>query len=590
MAEEKELNEQIDEVQASFILAQVKEAYERTKEQMQPFHDEMKRLFAATYVMKGERANGSNFFFPKAFEHVDRIKSTLLGDSPKFKTNPLINKNPLKPEQDIVGYARAIELGLQHFWNAYNSQDELDSIVSAGLSQRVSYARVHFKQKLMKVDSGGHEMEEVIAEYPCFESLDPLRVFFDPTIPRWDDLPFVIYAAGKVRKSDLINSDKSMNVDKIEKLASSGKLDSENSINEKFQGQGFVLNQSSNSDNDWVDVIEYYGLLKLNQSDSVEDERLYKVHVAGDSVIIRLEPIKFIPIECFTPFKIPNQIIGHGITSLIEQAQRAYNLMRSMRFDNIGLTVNQMFKYKIGSGINVKYLRSRQGGIIPMKNLDDVQPLQIPDVTGNSFNETNSLGTEMQQIAATIDPTQASTQNSFTNTATGESIRYNIFQQRVRKIRSSLENFMGRVGRKMLLRIAEEQKARSITVYDEQLKQFYQVVDDVFDNIDDFYSVSVVMGSTAFDSPENERDEALALAQLAIAFKAQGVNINMTPVAKNALSTFKKANIEEIILDEPPAEQNRGGGQIPQSVIDQVSRTGETIDEQFNKQINEKLG
>jgi len=73
----------------------------------------------------------------------------------------------------------------------------------------------------------------------------------------------------------------------------------------------------------------------------------------------------------------------------------------------------------------------------------------------------------------------------------------------------------------------------------------------------------VLADSTASDSIENQRDESLAFGQLAIAYKAQGLNIPLEVVWKDIVASYPGKNPEEYILPAPPPqpEQAQPGAQ-----------------------------
>ncbi len=209
-----------------------------------------------------------------------------------------------------------------------------------------------------------------------------------------------------------------------------------------------------------------------------------------------------------------------------------------------------MWLMKAGASIDPRKLVSRAGNIIMTKDMAALAPVPTPDVTNSAFSEAQSINTEIQTTLGTIDTTQDSSDNGFTNLATGQKIRWNEFNTRFKGMKKNLEETLERLGEKMLM-IISERATQNPRIFDEKTQKFYEVAKTAFDSFSDFYSISVLADSTATDSIDNKREEVLAFGQLAIAYRAQGVPIDMSKVWMDIVESFPGKNPTEYIPPPP---------------------------------------
>ena len=97
--------------------------------------------------------------------------------------------------------------------------------------------------------------------------------------------------------------------------------------------------------------------------------------------------------------KLPNRWYGEGVGERLIGLQIWHNEIVNMRRNNELVTQNRMFKYKKGAGVNPNDFRSRPGGGIGVKEMDDVMPLEVPDVSSSSFQEDATILQAAQRLA-----------------------------------------------------------------------------------------------------------------------------------------------------------------------------------------------
>lgn len=540
--------------------------------------------FCATYKFEVTDRNkdyNSKIFFPKCFEQVEKVAPRIYGNNPKFVVSLNVPVNNVHPEADMTKNMEAVQKSLNYYWKIGQCQKKGRSWVKGGLVYGIMWAIVKFEritttEENVEVydDEEGEQIErtttveKVLNEYPTFEVPDIFDVYFDPRVENEEDMSSIVIGKDDVRWSDL-NNQKELyfNLDEIKDLPSQAySSDGGNYKQNKFTTQG--IPQSSVEGEHKLNIKRFYGF--FSETGDPKDEELVEMISVNDSVLIRYKKIKFKPWVKWNPVEIFNQAVGTGLVEPIEKLQKAYNLTRNQRAENVSLVLNRMWLMKVGAGVDPRKLVSRAGNIIPTKDMDGLQPIQTPDVTQSAFTEANSINSEIQQTLGTIDTTQDQSNNGFTNLATGQKIRWNEFNVRYKAIKQNFEEALARIGEKMLLMVGVEANQNPL-VADEMNKQFWEVSKTAFDQVSDFYNISVLPDSTANDSIENKREEVLAFGQLALAYKGQGVPINMGKIWEDIANSFPGRNPADYLEPmQPQPGQPQQGGPIPQKTVDQA--------------------
>lgn len=100
----------------------------------------------------------------------------------------------------------------------------------------------------------------------------------------------------------------------------------------------------------------------------------------------------------------PGEFFGVGKIESIKPTQKEMNLLRSQRRDNVSLLLNKLFFYDMLAGeIDMRTLFSAPGNVIMGTNRAALDELQITDVTQSSFEESNELKFDMQNITSMWD-------------------------------------------------------------------------------------------------------------------------------------------------------------------------------------------
>jgi len=81
---------------------------------------------------------------------------------------------------------------------------------------------------------------------------------------------------------------------------------------------------------------------------------------------------------------------------LKEVLQEDKNLIRSARRDNIDLVINKVLKARAGADINFDLIKYYAGAIWPLENLQDIEEMDMQDVTQSSYQEEGMREHDME--------------------------------------------------------------------------------------------------------------------------------------------------------------------------------------------------
>lgn len=109
-----------------------------------------------------------------------------------------------------------------------------------------------------------------------------------------------------------------------------------------------------------------------------------------------------LPIVYGVDYQYPGELYGMGEIEPIDRIQRAINAVLNQRLDNVQLTLKSMWKVKKNSDVDMHTLISAPGNIITTGDMNAVEPIQIPDVTGSTFVQTMTYLTSALQNGSGI--------------------------------------------------------------------------------------------------------------------------------------------------------------------------------------------
>jgi len=227
-----------------------------------------------------------------------------------------------------------------------------------------------------------------------------------------------------------------------------------------------------------------------------------------------------------------------GDPELSEGLQIEANDTVNQRIDNVRLILNQRFKVRRGSDVDMNMLkRSIPGGIIPMSNMEDVQPLVVPDATGASYHEQDRVNADFDDLVGSFSSGSVSTNRQMNETVGGMNMLQGAANSLVDfSIRVFVETWVEPVVRQLLLlEKAYEDDQTMLAIAGDKAKLAKKFgIDEITDEIlraQLATEINVGFGST---NPE-ERVNRMAM----------GLNT----IAQYAPQALQKLNAEEVVSE-----------------------------------------
>jgi hypothetical protein len=134
-----------------------------------------------------------------------------------------------------------------------------------------------------------------------------------------------------------------------------------------------------------IDFIDIYGKYRL---DGDREEEVVCT-IANYDTVVKIKKNEY-GIKPF--FDIGAHINLHrywdiGMVELLKDVQEAYNNLSNMRLHNAMMKVNTMLKVHVDSNVNPKNLVWKPFGIIPVEDMDEVQPMEVADYSSQIYQE-----------------------------------------------------------------------------------------------------------------------------------------------------------------------------------------------------------
>jgi hypothetical protein len=116
--------------------------------------------------------------------------------------------------------------------------------------------------------------------------------------------------------------------------------------------------------------------------------------------------------------EVPHEFYGMGIIEMIGDLQDELNNERNMRIDFRSFLLRRMFKVRRGANIDRKQLVFKQGGIIEVDEMDDLDEMGVSDVPSSTFTEEQTIKQDMQDTSGAHDVVMGTSSSSETATST----------------------------------------------------------------------------------------------------------------------------------------------------------------------------
>ena len=361
-----------DKIADTDLLQQLRDEYKSAEALMNNYVDTWDKVYKS-YMNKRDdiivSVNGkSKITIPALFYIIEtivpRLAVKLLGAKPVFKV--------LGRTFEDMDNANLIEVLLDYQLEDINFNTKIISVIRDVLLYSVGFIKYFWDYDVYNGD-----------DKPNFMVCSPKSIFIDPDATSIDDARYAIH---KVYLSKA----------QIKKYIEKGVFNLINSIDD-------IDNLQDNKEKQETVI----GL-----STKIKGKYLFyehwtpnKVYTYTEGKLVRNDdnPYGRIPIIDFKNYPLTDQFYNISDGAMILDLEEELITKRRQRLDNINFVLNTMWILERGNDIDEEELVSRSGGIIHTNNKDALDPVKIPDVTMSSFNETNDLEREMQNISGATD-------------------------------------------------------------------------------------------------------------------------------------------------------------------------------------------
>lgn len=563
----------------------------------------LNRVYAAVRTFEGEKRAAWAFATKvnKAFEIENKIQSRLTSNNPKFiaslgdsvteiadryypvdkeEQNPEVVAQRRIFEKDIAEWGKTIQQYLNNAFAHASFSQEIRRAAKTLVRFGNVYGLIDYKTKPYRYVKNGKMETKRGKEYPCLESMSFIDVLVDPRFHETENSPGVIWRHENVRLSELLDqSDELINLDKI-KMQPGGMASTEKQFIYSIVIPGAAAWQDNETKCKKLNVDKFYGY--FSPTGSPKDESIYEIWVVNDSLVIKCEEIREIPLKSCACFEDPEQHFAVGFIEPIIGLMEELNFKRNAANDYINQSLYRSYIYDINSGIDPKQLiGGRPNALIATTGLNakevfEQHLVEIPhrQIPNEYFANANELNREIQSSSFTIDTTATTSQQGFTNTATGQRIRAYETNTVYAEILRHFEDWLVKLAYQMLEELYYNMDEDIILEeMGEGSKRILRKI--MLEDVSLRYNIKVEAGSSSFDSIEQKRDDALALATLAQKFKESGADVNMNLPAERAFSTFENINVRELIRPNTDVLKSMLGGAPTNVNLDVQEKTTE---------------
>lgn len=418
------------EITEQFLLAK---RYLDQVHQRMNFQEELYR----TYIDKNTYPHNARVFDPRVFRVIETIVPRMVANEPSGSFYP--------SEQGDIATSQMLNALIKYDWRRAEMFPKLVMFCKSMLIFGTAFGRVHWdyrtkmrtrmkpKQlngRMVWTPTNSEQIEVTEFDGPNFEVLNIYDCFPDPNATDLSNMRWFIYRMFRTMDeleaaTDVRGEPVYKNLDKLrERVEKKDKGDGTRNTSaypnymqyrehrrtmlstSELHGQDdsnpevVVLRRFTRDG--WCDVAVEYGIVIREQENPYFD---------GD-----------LPIIYGTDYPYPGELYGMGEIEPIDRIQRAINAVLNQRLDNVQLTLRNMWKVKKSGGVDMHTLFSAPGNIITTEDMNAVEPIEIPDVTGPTFVQTMTYLTSAMQNGSGITDYTVGVGNNQTvanDTATG---------------------------------------------------------------------------------------------------------------------------------------------------------------------------
>lgn len=430
---------QLDEQE---LIKEVKEQFSLAKLYLDPIHEKMNRQeeLYRSFIDTANYPHQARVFDPRIFRVIETITPRMVANEPTGSFYPT--------ESGDMNTAHILNALMKYDWRKAEMFPKLVMYIKSMLIFGTAFGRTHwdFREKektqmipkqingrMVWTPKNTKKIKVTEFDGPNFEPLNIYDCYFDPNATSIQNMRWFIYRTFKTLKEleDMSDAkyqengqkDYFKNLDKLKQMMKDkkdGKKSGDSAPSDmQFREHRRIMlstQEFRGKDESNPELVVFRRFTREGWCDIVPEY---------DLVIREVENPYFhgeLPIIYGVDYPYPGELLGMGEIEPIDRVQRAINAVLNQRLDNVQLTLRNMWKVKKGAGVDMHTLVSAPGNIITTDNMDAVEPIDVPDVTGATFVQTmNYLTSALQNGSGITDYTMGIGNNSnvANKTATG---------------------------------------------------------------------------------------------------------------------------------------------------------------------------
>lgn len=404
------------------LASEINEQFLFAKKYLDSIHERMNQQeeLYRSFIDKNNYPHGARVFDPRTFRIIETVTPRMVANEPSGNFYPT--------EGGDVVTTEILNALIKYDWRRAKMFEKQVRFVKSMLIFGTAFGRNYWdfreKSRIRMVPkklngrmvwSPDNKEEIMVTEFdgPNFEVLNIYDCFPDPNATSKDNMRWFIYRTFKT-------------LDELKAENETRGIEYWKNLNKLEEGMTKKDGYNKAADNtfDYMQYREHRRIMLSTEELHGKDESNPEFAVFrrftpdgwcdvvpeyGNVVIREVENPYFhgeIPITVGVDYPYPGELYGMGEIEPIDRIQRAINAVLNQRLDNVQLNLNQMWKVKKNSGVDMHTLVSAPGNVITTDDMGAIEPIVIPDVTGNTFVQTmNYLTSSLQNGSGVTDYT-----------------------------------------------------------------------------------------------------------------------------------------------------------------------------------------
>lgn len=421
MAKKKKYSKTYESMEEKELKEQIYTQFELSKRYLDSIHERMNQQeeLYRTFIDKNNYPHNARVFDPRVFRVIETVTPRMVANEPTGNFYP-------SEEGDVIT-AQIFNALIKYDWRKAEMFPKLVNFVKSMLIFGTAFGRTYWdfqereRTRMVPKEIGGRMVwspanaeKIMVTEFdsPNFEVLNIYDCFPDPNATNMHNMRWFIYRTFKTidelrRENETRDTDYYKNLDELEQKIMDKKTGKGDGDMNYEGSQWREHRRTMLSTEELVGEDESNPELLILRRFTRDGWCDYAVE--HDVIIREVENPYFhgdLPIIHGVDYPYPGELYGMGEIEPVDRIQRAINAVLNQRLDNVQLTLRNMWKVKKNADVDLHTLVSAPGNVIMTGDMNAVEPVQVPDVTGSTFVQTmNYLTSALQNGTGITDYT-----------------------------------------------------------------------------------------------------------------------------------------------------------------------------------------